>query len=82
MENATRTERRDRGFPKHLVVVVNITTPDGELLDRFPVTHWRYEERYEDIKGGPDSGLEDCECVGSNASQSLLVERIARYVGD
>jgi hypothetical protein len=54
---------------KQRVVWVSVTTGDGELLDRFPVCHWRTE--LED---------DDQENVGSPAARSLLSERIQRYV--
>lgn len=66
-------------YPQHAVVMVNVTTPDGELLDRFPVTHW---ENVAAQTGLGEDDLDNAECVGSNASQSLLCERIARYVED
>jgi hypothetical protein len=56
-------------YPAHPKVMVSITTPDGELLDRFPVSDYR----------DPDADAE-YENVGSATSQMLLAQRIARYV--
>jgi hypothetical protein len=52
-------------------VMVSITTADGEVLDSFPVCHFRSTEAESE---------EDAECIGSNATESLLVARIRRYV--
>lgn len=62
---------------KKNVVYVAITDEQGILLDRFPVCHWRYDLEAAGLD--PDI-VEQAECVGSPASHSLLVERIARYV--
>ena len=58
-------------YPAHKQIRIAITTMDGELLDQFPVCHWRTET-------GDD--LDDVENVGSAASRSGLIERIERYV--
>jgi hypothetical protein len=49
-------------------VQITITAPDGTVLDEFPVTHWLLCQS------------EDDEGVGSKASESLLVTRIARAI--
>jgi len=55
-------------------VRLTITTPDGDILDQFPVCHWR------DQSGLSDDENDNAECVGSPASRALLCERIERYV--
>lgn len=59
---------------KQPVVFVNVTTPEGVLLDRFAVSHWRTE-----LPGEADV-FDDMENVGSRASNSLLAERIERQL--
>jgi len=58
---------------KRPLVYVSITTPDGELLDRFAVTHWRAEI---------DDAVDDFENIGSHAANSLLAQRIERYLAE
>ena len=54
---------------KKRVIRITITTEDGEVLDQFPVRHWR-----------DDSDDNNEENVGSHASESLLAARISRCV--
>jgi hypothetical protein len=54
---------------KHPVVYVTITTPEGLILDRFPVCHWQR-----------DLADEDQQNVGSPRDAQLLAERVAQYV--
>lgn len=61
---------------KHKVVKVSITTMDGELLDQFAVYHWK-ADTWPGQK--PNTDLDE-ENVGSHASNSLLAERIERYI--
>jgi hypothetical protein len=52
-------------------VFITISTHDGEVLDQFPICHFRSTEAESE---------DDCECIGSHATESLLVHRIRRYV--
>ncbi len=54
---------------RHRIIRLSITTKDGELLDAFDVRDWL------DPRGDADT-----EAVGTTASESLLCERIRRYV--
>lgn len=48
---------------------ITITTPDGTVLDQFPVCDWRHE-----------LDADDFECTGSTASESVLAQRIRHWV--
>ena len=53
--------------PKQDFITITITDPDGKVIERFPVAHWRTELEEDDF-----------ESFGSHAANSLLVERIQR----
>lgn len=57
---------------KRRKIRVIITTDEGEVLDSFAVVHWRDDD--------PAIAEDDMESVGSRASESVLGERIAKYV--
>lgn len=64
-------------YPQHKAIKVSITTTDGELIDSFIVTHWQSNPGDLDLS---DDESDDCECVGSSASECILADRIRRYV--
>ena len=57
--------------PKYDYVKLNITTPDGELLEQTRVYH------YNNI---PDNAPVELECVGNVACEQELLALIRQYV--
>lgn len=56
---------------KYKFVRVTVSTPDNEVLEDIQVCHWKSEDA---------NSFSDEENVGSHASESLLIDRIRRYV--
>lgn len=55
---------------KQRIIRINITDEDGNLLETFPVAHWRTRPMPADAEGV-------CSC----SSNALLLERIINHVG-